>query len=1669
MFKNRKFQLILLCVVMLSTASIFFHETLVARSFSWYLSRFSTHYLGGQFKASTIFVDKSGRIVFENPAIGNSNDENLKAAEAERLIVDYTLHPSKLQVDIEIAIDRPCVSLGSSLPNLREFYEKLMRSSSLPGVNVSISVSKGELRFQKDHSPEQVLFCDLDVAVHQSGDSIGNARFYLEPEREDFKEFSMKLQRDGDKPFTSQWTFHEMEGFPFLNFARLFSPALNEWRLDRGVLDGSAAFCFDNQGKPCFCGDLIVQKAFLFNEKHHFAFEVEEAVLSFHPGAKGEMRFSNSSGAVTLTKPASFVIYREERPFWRIDDWIGNLTLDPIKGLAFSFEGGSALESNPFSLKLAGEGKFSEDNQGFIDISLTLQSGEDHSSSMRLIARQLGALWNCAEVVVENFTHDEFSLVQQPLAHYFPAMGGVHLHTGNINISAIGYMEGEHLNEIKMDKIAVEQMEFSIPTYDAVVSLKKAEGDFTICCDPERWIDSLNGDLTISDGSLQLAVGVEEIWRLTQIHSQLGFRNGRIQKSSLQGEFAGLSGVVEIDCDHPENILTLHFEGGIEELKHLFPDRIRAGLEGEFSRNHVAIAANVAKEDHFLNVTGEILLGEERLVHSDAIQFGFSLKRPKSPYWVYWIGKPTLTFSSDHPFTFEAGDCDCVKRKGGIAGFFLSSGWFKGEGLSLKKYVAPFLPIQKSFTLDGIGDFEGNFEHKILSIHYQFNQLQFDHELFSFSSLETDTEEPIRASHYFDLEKGSHYGFIPLRRIDLYHKETDIVLSDLSANLSFDQKNVFGAEEDPDSNEFAVEGVILGGRYTLPSEEISLKDIQLLFRYDHRDGSLLVSDIEAALQLKKQSYLLTGDYLRFHHSPLCKGDFDFWIGDKSRDRLRLVGEIHSRPDDPRVIDLTLNHHLSHLGQIRPLAFGISLRDWQSLEDLYLKFNVELKPFFEDFRAVFGDGLPFLAEPHHHEGNFLTELQYDPKIDQFLFHAVGSDVAIAGKPIETFKVDGRVKDGALLIDELQMDRMRVSADISKDSAIWNVNFLGIRMGEELLVGLEGKFDKKKENFDGQVNLFQIDFGAMSEWPLLSEIVEGIDLSGIVKGTGSFFLNKKKSKWVCDALFNLSIRSWGAFGLEFKEAHNLSCHLISNQSIVIRNIETGLLNRKDKTLQGIVKVEKASYDFITGNAELDNCRFNIPVDRLTWLRDNLQQSFPDLFTPKIADILVECKTQGNFEGSFSAQHSNQGNAMKLNLNEGVYRFNGGEHVINNFTMEGDPHQLKVSMQYCFNESLFWLSSMAYGPCFDKGTIVLSDCHPNQLDDNPEVNPLRIQWTYEPVWGFGIESAVGEIGGFTYRLFKNEHKPRNPLRLSLSGEVLVDFRKSLPFFSDHFREGIEKWVVGSGYQFNGLFEYQKEKEPLFEKGISMQGTLKGSNCEFYGYLFDSLKAQIDLQPDRVVFREVQLRDRAVGADIPFAAFTLGKEGQWDVETPEAIVMNLKPSYLRETAYTVMGKPKPLTFKKIELRDVKGHLGCRESFTGHGVATFASSSRKPIQNTIFAIPAEVLTRIGLDLGLLQPVSGTVQFHLDSAKVMFDRFKDIYSDAKLSKFFLVNKQSYPSYIDFDGNLHLQIRMKQYNLVFKLAELLTITVGGTWQKPSFALQKQDNVSKWNDRRFRLSK
>ncbi|MCB1136643.1 MAG: hypothetical protein KDK78_10270, partial [Chlamydiia bacterium] len=232
---------------------------------------------------------------------------------------------------------------------------------------------------------------------------------------------------------------------------------------------------------------------------------------------------------------------------------------------------------------------------------------------------------------------------------------------------------------------------------------------------------------------------------------------------------------------------------------------------------------------------------------------------------------------------------------------------------------------------------------------------------------------------------------------------------------------------------------------------------------------------------------------------------------------------------------------------------------------------------------------------------------------------------------------------------------------------------------------------------------------------------------------------------------------------------------------------------------------------------------------------------------------------------------------------------------------------------------------------------------------------------------------------------------------------------------------------------------------------GVLGGKEFQLTDYRLRSLFAHVDYRDGALDLRNVRVSDVAGEFAADQIRLQRNQLDEWLLNVPLFTVSDFRPSLLRDASGNTQ-KPRPLMVSRLDLHDLKGRIADPSSFTATGSFSFVNPSKANIQNTILMIPSDILARIGLDLDLLTPVVGSVYYDIHDSRVHFTQFKDVYSEGRVSRFFLAGPNQ-PSYLDFDGNLNVKVRMKQYNLIFKLAELFTISVRGDVGHPSYSLQK----------------
>jgi len=170
------------------------------------------------------------------------------------------------------------------------------------------------------------------------------------------------------------------------------------------------------------------------------------------------------------------------------------------------------------------------------------------------------------------------------------------------------------------------------------------------------------------------------------------------------------------------------------------------------------------------------------------------------------------------------------------------------------------------------------------------------------------------------------------------------------------------------------------------------------------------------------------------------------------------------------------------------------------------------------------------------------------------------------------------------------------------------------------------------------------------------------------------------------------------------------------------------------------------------------------------------------------------------------------------------------------------------------------------------------------------------------------------------------------------------------------------------------------------------------------------------------------------------------WEISIPYIRGEHIQPSLLKKVGETPK-EPKPFQIRQLTLTHLSGVLGRPLTFVGKGSFYFTQKEKR--DPSMFDLPRAFLKEWGLDLALLSPVRGTATIEIKQGKLFFHSLCDTFSDGDHSEFYLAETE--PSYIDFSGALFLNLRMKQ-NVALKIVEPFTLSVRGTWQKPSYTLR-----------------
>ena len=431
------------------------------------------------------------------------------------------------------------------------------------------------------------------------------------------------------------------------------------------------------------------------------------------------------------------------------------------------------------------------------------------------------------------------------------------------------------------------------------------------------------------------------------------------------------------------------------------------------------------------------------------------------------------------------------------------------------------------------------------------------------------------------------------------------------------------------------------------------------------------------------------------------------------------------------------------------------------------------------------------------------------------------------------------------------------------------------------------------------------------------------------------------------------------------------------------------------------------------------FSIPAESLEETANLIERWHP--LSDATKSCLCGLKSAGSVNGSLDLE------SRKIHLDKDAYLIFGKEYKTEAVRIAGDHIQTEVELRgRLFNANILRTP--------DQVQLVLAD----PLDPQ---EPLTLFFN-----GLSLNRVAGTLCGLDIHLVR-DHERSSSARTVLYGSVDIDATKARTMLPKGLKGFIDKTHSGDGYALSGRFVLPD----LDLSALSFKGSLEGRNFTFFDLRLHHLNAAFAFSPSEMKLTNLEVTDPAGRLHIPTVSGKRSRSGEWNFAIPQLTFHEVRPSLLTDPL-----SPKPLVITHGEIHHLVGTSSGSRSFTGLGNLSFTNPPRNDPAGTIFALPDEILGRLGLDFGCFVPSTGQVSFNIKDAKAHLTSFDEVYSRAKRSQFFL--SPDADSYVGLDGQLHVDIRMRHYNLLMKITEMFTVGVRGTLQDPSYKLKRPNRTA-----------
>nr|MCH9704440.1 hypothetical protein [Chlamydiota bacterium] len=626
-------------------------------------------------------------------------------------------------------------------------------------------------------------------------------------------------------------------------------------------------------------------------------------------------------------------------------------------------------------------------------------------------------------------------------------------------------------------------------------------------------------------------------------------------------------------------------------------------------------------------------------------------------------------------------------------------------------------------------------------------------------------------------------------------------------------------------------------------------------------------------------------------------------------------------------------------------------------------------------------------------------------------------------LEAQDLHGSIVQGQIAIDGLvQASGFWDDNHIKLDHIAWG-DWLGDLEIEGSLLHHFQVSNKQSELFvsgDWKNRQFLVERVALDLATILPHSMDQWKPTGLFEGSGQIYYDGELQGEIIATFRDLHFG-----GISFGDGEHLLCQLNQTSGVSIEGLEAQVGGSSYK-LGGF------HYNYREEKLHFDGFDFTIPAHRLESVVDVASELFPGKIHGSIRRHLVALKDDEEFAGRVNIELFPNTVWIQLSLNDGCYTLFDQQVDLRSFTLSYDPLELLIKTEARYQDSYYWLRFLTQTPTLNEGVLAIYE---------HEDEELCIYW--DPGWE--VCKIEGEAAGCCANLAATNSQER----LDLEGSLAIESDRIVPLLSGRLHQMLQNISIEGGYELDGQWYFSKE-DPF---NPEFYGTIEGRNFGVYNVACNSFCSDLTYCNDQLTMHDFKVIDWS--GTLSVRELLLNRAGDFSVE--EVKVENFRLSRLNSPWTDMEKRERPLfrsfCVPQFILTNLQGQIKDPASYTGEGSLYFTNYAKKTLFSNLMQLPTEISARLGLDLTNLIPVRGQLIYTIEDGLVKVTEMRDVYSEGKRARFFLADDE--PAYLDFEGNIDVKIRMKQYTLLMKIAELFTFSVKGTIFNPLYTVTNHD--------------